>query len=612
MYKLLILFRYSFFRTYLPKFFDKSSSSTPKNTIKVLNALAEFFCKNRRTDNGTLKAFVDTSILHIQNFLEPTNSLDYDLLPLLQLLGMLYEGDLETFGSRTPGLQLWIINQLKSKTKTLEEKCKVLTILPLIIGPSSNENLEISSALCELQNQHLPLSSKEFLDSSFKQNSLKHAYKSILNVLVASKSYIVLNFIVTLTATDKDHLVEYLIKDELRNFMDILNDREQLNVLCALFNFLVAESFDPEIRLNILCQFMITLFQNSNEDAAYNFVLKNIKKMVEMMSSDLGNETSGWNVNHSLVNRIIGYSLMELFYAKVPEARDINNGNPVFKEGFGSEPNAKKMTGALCKLCYEARQIHFSSNEFSTMELFRLYQCAAYKCMCSLVCNTQKQIEFYCKFLFDDGKVKLWRKLFNVNKQYILESQDFERVPKIKEKIVSIRKLNTPNPSSLLFKSSRSLQIQHVNESSLSMDVSKIDMNFCRIRNEEEVTYHKPNLSVLLENHELNKHEVMPVVCGVLKHMLEMKIIQPTKEINTSRKFGWVQLFVDSISNFESPSCVKIFLIQVIDNCRNIFETFAYMLFKPIAQVLVDECAGNKLNFFVTDIISLLLQWCKY
>lgn len=585
--------------------------------MKFLISLSEFLYKFKRNDHVILNAFVNFSIAFIQHFLETINNLDYEVLQFLQLLGLIYQEDLETFGGKVPGLELWIITQLESKTKTLEEKCRVLAILPLVIGPSTNENLRITSALCELQNQHLPLSSVEFSDSSFKQNSLKHAYKSILNLLVTSKSYIALNFIITLTATDKEHLVEDLIKDELTNFMHVLNDGEQLNVLCELFMFVGAESFDPEIRFNILYRFMNTLFENSTENVAYNFMLKNIRKVVEMMTSNLGNETSGWSVNHTLVNRIISYSLLELFYAKVPEARDINNDNLIFKQGFGCEPQSKKMTGALCKLCYEARQIHFLSNDVFTMELFRLFQCAAYKCMCSLVCNTQKQIEFYSKFLFDDGKVKLWSRLFHVNKEYIIESQEFKSIPKMKEKIVAIRKLHGSISSSLLSESSRSLQVQHVFESSLSMDVSKVDMNFCKIRNEAEIAKYRRsdyenNISVLLENHELNKHEVMPVVCGVLKHMIELKIIQPTKEMNNNRKFGWVQLFVDSICNFESPRCVKVFLLQVIDNCRDIFETFAYMLFKPIAQVLVDECSGNKLNFFVTDIISLLLSWCKY
>ncbi|KAL5274705.1 PRKDC family protein [Megaselia abdita] len=602
-----------FFRAYLPKFFENYSSANLRVLMKLLITISEFLYKFKRNDSDTLITFVDICISYIPMLLKSTDILDYKFLQLLQQLSMIYQEELHTFGSKIPDLEPWIITQLKLP-KTLEQKCKVLTILPLVIGSSNYDNLRITNALCQLQNQHLPLSSKEFSDSILKETSLKHAYKSILNVLVTSKSYIILKFIMTLTSTDKEHLLEYLIRDELINFMKILNDTEQLNVLIELFNFLVGESFDPEIRLNILVRFMFTLFQNASETVAYNFILENMAKIVEMMTSSLGNETSGWAVNHALVNRNISYSLMEIYYAKVPEARDFNNGNAIFKEGFGTAPHAKKMTGALCKLCYEARQINFSSNDVITMELFRLYQCAAYKCMCSLVCNTQSQIEFYCKFLFDDGKVRLWRRFFNFNKQYIFENQTLKNIPKIKENIVTIRKVNNNIATSLPLKSSRSLQVQHILESSLSMDVSKIDMNFCFIRNGIDVTKwneqsFKNNMSVALENHELNKHEIMPVVCGVLKHMAELKIIQPTKEMNKSRKIGWVQLFVDSISNAESPRFVRVFLVQVIDNCRSIFETFAYMLFKPIAQVIVDECAGNKLNFFITDIISLLLSW---
>lgn len=557
------------------------------------------------------------SIYNIIPFLTHSNKIEPLLIELLQKLGAVYPGSLETFGERIPPLEKWIVDQLKSKSKTLEEKSKIFVLLPLIVGPNDNENLAISEALSELQNQHIPLSSTEFSESSLKQTSLKHAYKAFLTALVTSRSYIILNFIIISTATDQKHLVEYMIKEELKNLMDILNDEQQVHIMNEVFNFLVKESFDPEIRYNILKRFMITLFENASENSSYEFGLTNIKKIVEMLTSDLGNESKGWAVNHALVNRIIAYSLLELYYAKVSEARDISNGAVMFKKGFGNNPTANKMTGALCKICYNARQIIFASENELTKELFRIYQCAAYKCMCAIVCNTQTKIEFFSKFLLDEGKVKLWRRLLDTDKQYLKETQQFEKLPKIKEKFLAIRKLNNSLPSSLLMKSAKFLQTQHVFESSLSMDVSEIDMNFCLIRNDAEVNHQRfnhfeNNISVLLENHDLNKHEVMPVLCGVLRHMLESKLIHPNHDKNFNRRVGWVQCFVDSISNAESPRCVRVFLVQVIDNCRDIFDTYAYMLFKPIAQVLVDECAGKGLNFFITDVISLLLSWCKY
>lgn len=529
----------------------------------------------------------------------------------------MYPESLELFGQKIPELETWILKQLTLKTKTLEDKSKIFILLPLVIGPNNNENLLISSALSELQNQHLPLSSTEFLESSLKQTSLKHAYKAFLNALVTSRSFIILDFLITSTSTDKKHLVEFMIKDELKNLMDLLNDEQQVNFMNKVFSFLIKESFDPEIRYNILNRFMITLFENASETSSYNFMLKNIKKIVEMLTSSLGNETSGWTINHALVNRIIGFSLVELFYSKVPEARDINRKSIIFKEGFGERSGTSKMTGALCKICYDARQLIFASNNETTSELFRLYQCAVYKCMCAIVSNTQTQIDFFTKFLLEDGKVKLWRRLLDPNKQYLLESQNLEKLPKIKEKFLTIRKINTSMSSSLLLKPAKFLQTQHIFESSLSMDVSKIDMNYCMVRNDNEVDRQRQNnfennVSVLLENHDLNKHEVMPVVCGVLRHMQDLKIIYPNPDKNFNRRIPWVQVFADSIGSAESPRCVRVFLVQVIDNCRDIFESYAYILFRPIAQVLVDECAGEKLNFFITDIISLLLSWCKY
>lgn len=264
---------------------------------------------------------------------------------------------------------------------------------------------------------------------------------------------------------------------------------------------------------------------------------------------------------------------------------------------------------------FKAKEETFQTNNVQHMEWFRKYQCAAFRMICATVSNTKNELRFYESYIFLD---ECWPCIINTidSNLYTNQTLEVDKRPQIKERMVLIRRLN-PNVDNAA-SNRKYIESQNVFESSLSQDVTKIDLSSSYVRTAEEVEHqnrianYQPK-TLMLEKNSVNDHEVMATLCGVIQHLFEEKIT-PIDENFTAgvHKPKWVVNISKQIANQNNDVHIniRIFFVTVIDNCSKWFGHYSDIITPAIVKFLVDWTSLNgTIDALTVFLLVDLLEW---
>lgn len=268
------------------------------------------------------------------------------------------------------------------------------------------------------------------------------------------------------------------------------------------------------------------------------------------------------------------------------------------------------------KKAFDSHSERLNSDSADLVEIFRKYQCAAYRALCSLTSNTQTELKFYHKFLFEEKPNKnrfIWKHLIDTTNDdlYTDLTMEVDRSPKLKERLVSIRRQSDSLPT-------KYLESQNVFDSSLSQDVTKIDLSFSTVRTasvdgQAEVRRETcVTTKYVLEKNSINDHEVMATLCAVVEHMFENSITPVDERIEAStrrRALDWIESICAIIEDESVHKNIRLFLAALIDNCRHRFRYHARVLTKSILKLLTSAAFSRNVNAFVVFLAVDLLEW---
>lgn len=155
-------------------------------------------------------------------------------------------------------------------------------------------------------------------------------------------------------------------------------------------------------------------------------------------------------------------------------------------------------------------------------------------------------------------------------------TQEYEDFPKIKQRIVSIRRIDTGNDQV----QQRYVKSESVFDSSLSQDITKLDLSSSSIRTDAEVAALESTQSTLVVQFEKNlitDHESMAVLCAVYTHMLDQKIT-PIAENPLARPKTpeWVERIATLICDSRRNKNIRLFLVKSVEICRHVFRHYAH------------------------------------
>lgn len=221
----------------------------------------------------------------------------------------------------------------------------------------------------------------------------------------------------------------------------------------------------------------------------------------------------------------------------------------------------------------------------------------------------------YENLIFKENPMKnelIWRNLINVrnNDLYTDLTQEVDKNPKIKEIFVSINHESQSTEAPKKY-----LESQNVLDSSLSQDITKIDLSLSSVRTSEEVAamqLSSPQNIYRIEKNSINDHEVMPSLCAVIHNMFNNNITPHTIRTETGASAtapSWVDYICSVIEDDLEHKNVRMFLAILIDNCRHLFKIYAPRVTKAILKVLASKCYGNTIDAFVIFMVANLLEW---
>ncbi|XP_055636241.1 DNA-dependent protein kinase catalytic subunit-like isoform X2 [Toxorhynchites rutilus septentrionalis] len=597
--------------------------------VTLLCSFLEFSYQRKRSSIAILKTVTEYLLKSWEVLFNKSRSAennfgatDLRLIGLMSNVAMISPIALVQIGKKAVGFREWLLDLIVSPTNTLDLKSKALFLLPTLVGETDFESVAVTEGLQRLQNKHFPLRSSEFIPGSVARISFENCIVALLEAMVVSRSPVILKAVINATAADTDHIAERRICSALEDYMKAQNSNQQCYNLKQIFSTFSDESLEPSVRLTVLRRFLTIALPKCSIESILTFYKLNIKKINEMVRCNYGQLGSGWEAEQALVNRLGGFQLIELYVAVVPRDIILTDDCMVAKALYGESgrtPGNKLITD-FTKKAYGSRSEVFLTPDTPTAELFRKYQCAAYRALAAIICNTKDDLQLYNVLLFRENSDKnelIWKKLINCSDDHLYEdfSQELEEYPKIKDRIVSIRRIGSV---SMLSSANRFkyIQMTSVFESSLSQDVTKLDLNFSLVRSTQEVaakeveefTSRQQQSSIALERSKINDHEVMATVCAVIQHMHENKIT-PVPVGDRIVPPPWIKFLSISIRDQQQHKNVRLFLVKVIDNCRIWLRPYAASLIPPMMQIIVDECIASRLNTFITDLIALILEW---
>ncbi|XP_030758783.1 DNA-dependent protein kinase catalytic subunit-like [Sitophilus oryzae] len=378
----------------------------------------------------------------------------------------------------------------------------------------------------------------------------------------------------------------------LKTFMSNNSEDSQETILQSTLE-LVTNQTDFDKKKQLLENIFVPVLRYCTYNAFKSFLKDNIVRVLD----DL-------NDNKDYGKGIVGFALLELFFLKINMDSEESN-----EEALG----ITQLIRNLLKIALEAFKI---VDEAADQEQLRLYKCSAYKALTSIVSNYMKKGAFYEKLFVRQEKDHdiLWCSVINCDIEYNF-TVDFDSYPEKRKVLVSIR--DELRQQSNRSNSLKYIESQRLFNSSLSEDITKHDFSTSVLRSNANDSLEDPNASnqliqgeLYLESTEINNHELMGTVCGLIKNIFNTGVNRLPEDKEDFVEFPkWMEGIRNLLLHPSTPKNVKLFWIKVIDNTHYIFRHFAKYFMEPLMQFLVDKVAGDEINYFVSDVVILLAYW---
>ncbi|XP_050067788.1 DNA-dependent protein kinase catalytic subunit-like [Anopheles maculipalpis] len=602
--------------------------------IRILCDLMDYSYRSQAANKDRLESLLQTLLtkgwpqLFACSRLQPNlfGACDVQMIELMASKAMICPFPLHEIRQKVgPDYERWLAELIGSSRSevSIELKTKAIVLLPTVLGPRGSAASEsywesFEQALETLQTLHFPLRSTEFLPNSPKRIGFLNCLERLLEAMVLSRSPLLLKVIIQMTAPDGEgHIAEAKIRNAVERFFADQSYELQCDRLQELWDLFANHAYAPTVRETILRRYLCTALWHCRYDTIVEFYKRIIRSISRFSSEDI-NGRAGWDLEHALVDLAGSFRLIEHYAALLPKSILTGENCPVAKELYSSPKDesvpvrGQRLIGDFSKRAHSVRKTVLLSNDRSAVELFRKYQCAAYRALVALISNTNEDARMYSVLLFRETREKgdyIWRHLIDCSNDelYLEGSQEQEETTRTVAKRVAIRQEGVDPAFRIPISKDPGLSV--VRESSLSQQVFRFDMNHCVVLSAREVAEkdaaelakrQKGTLtSVSLERTAINEHEVMATVCGCMRHMATSKV--PLTAV--------VQFLASSLNDQGQPKNVRLFLAKVIDNCRKELQPHASLLLCPLMQLIVDGSTIRGLNPLVTDLIALILEW---
>ncbi|XP_029675337.1 DNA-dependent protein kinase catalytic subunit-like isoform X2 [Formica exsecta] len=586
--------------------FDDLSRDNPSFLLKWLEDLLLYLKQHRRELQAHVDATVDAILRHftcLKNAVCNNDSRRERLMNIYGTVVRLSSNPVKiTRDSAFPEIYQWILDQLIGNNG-LEYKMQILQrfliCLTDVTTDDSGDRLELRRILLSLKSNDREL----FLNlSETSVNSMKviDCFETLLILLSTTKSIIMLECVIQFAAGTGDRLCQdEKIEEHLREYYRGTSSEHALRSLemtyCAFMNrdiFL----FETE-RFDVLRRFLLPTFKFCDAIAIEHFFERNICELRKFLS-DLITTTDNTNVKQIIVSKIGCFQLITIMFATVDMNKIIGKNATIAINALNQIETGRELIQSLMKLAYEVRALRIT--ESGCNELMRLLYCSAYNCELTII--SLKEEERYYLVAFSNRLS--WENIVDCNKRYQL-GQTFKEYPKTREIAVNMRSttFNIDEPQHRY----AYVHSYDLSASTLCEDINAYDFNRSvllpfnphrSVSAENLGDSHGPT-SIALEIDDFNEHECMPYICVLLRRIKEIFVLN-----NELPK--WLSTFLNGLK--KCPNIV-LFLLRIIWNTVDVFQPYAKFMLTPIVKAVANYLEQNDLNYIITDILEILMDW---
>lgn len=299
--------------------------------LAILIDLVEFAYKRHAKDTPQMRMLTNVLLQQWPILMQKANvehdenaankTITHQLMLLMTHIAMICPYELAEMSERADGFERWLLDIIASSDTHMDTKSCAIFLLPCIIGPNDSEHEPIQQTLKRFQTNHFPLYSSEFRAGSLERAAYENVFQSILDALNASRSPILLRFLINCTSADAKHILEYKIAEHVKLFVQNASaDSEQLlRALNIPYNLFAHEQHDPSVRLSILRRFQLPMLRDSSIEATVQFYTNHIKEIDKWCGERYTGLASDWKIQQALTTKICAFELIEVMVGVLPK-----------------------------------------------------------------------------------------------------------------------------------------------------------------------------------------------------------------------------------------------------------------------------------------------------
>nr|XP_033789602.1 DNA-dependent protein kinase catalytic subunit isoform X2 [Geotrypetes seraphini] len=613
----------------------KSSVDNPRMVGTILNGMLDQ-CFRDRTVRKQQGVKMVTAVL--QNWKKLDSWWDKDSAPeskmaVLTLLAKVLQIDSSVSSKADHEAFSTVFNTytsiLTDQKLGLNLKSQAVIILPFFTNLTGDRLNDLKNALDQLVAFNFPLKSDEFPKGTLKYNNYVDCIKKFLDALELSQSAMLLKLMTEILCRDTKHFMEELFLTSFKRISRRGNCDKQVALLETVHDMFKNENlWSNTIRQTIVDKSLLTLMWHCDFDALKEFFCKIIIHIMETLKGRL-TKSNELAFDIQIMKKMSYYKMLEVMYSRLPK-EDIYSKESRINQAFHGSSNAEgnELTKILIKSSYDS----FTENMAGETQLFekrRQYHCAAYNCAIAVMSCVYTEAKFYQGFLFTEKPEKnllIFENLIDLQRCYTFPVE--VEVPlERKKKYVAIRQKarSTAHGESDAphYLSSQSYMV----DSSLSEEMSQFDFStgvqsfsyssqepkaaqFHSRRKEHPESTVQEDI-VEFEMDELNQHECMAAMTGLIKHMQRTEITPKVEEGIVPQDLPlWMKFLHDKLGNTSAPLNVRLFIAKLIANTEEVFRPYAKQWLGPLLQLLVSGNNGGKgIHYMVVEIVVTVLSW---
>ncbi|XP_066926586.1 DNA-dependent protein kinase catalytic subunit-like [Clytia hemisphaerica] len=623
----------------------------------ICNLILRTNDKERNKNSMNFCRFLASNLTNLSHWSHGDDDLLVLVLQITKLLVQIHPDVIKEKGLLTSTVQIGFKEPTKSK---LAVKSRACDVIPHVLKHCSRDQTE---KVCQMVKNYVaeafPFSSEDLTVGTTKYLEYMAQLDQLCRMLTTCGEPGLFKAMISIMVRETKEVYQQKIEPILLKLIKSLEEKKKAS---EVFNYCMEVfkdeiSYTNHIRQMAIERLCLPLLEHTSSKTLEEFFVTHIRYLVNCIEEKF-NKYVAEEYEKQIINKTCAFKVISLMYQKLDKQDFTSMTSPILLAFLPKPATGKELTTAISKNASSAHKEDMRG-ETLFLEMRRLYHCAAYNCIISIISCTQVELKFYTGLLFTENVAKgqfLLENLIDTDREYKFESvlnSHFDR----KQTLSMLRRNKEDDGLNNAKTQSRSrgktnagyLSTQFLMETSLSQDVNRFDFNDpieaysnYSTNNIDSIPANSPDTTIvedntplspdsessndpstlaptstLMEMDELNQHENMPILLSLIHHMKNKQIYKPPTDTQLTAQPppplpSWMVYLQKKLASRDTHVNIKLFIAKLIINEPKIFEPYGTYWYPSLVDlILSSHIPGPPINYFTIDLVVVMLSWSK-